>query len=629
MKKHLLFIGFLFFANFIFSQATVTWTGGGTGDWNDGTQWDSGSEPAAGDLVVFSNSATVTGTQNNIPARVKVTGDFVVTIDLDLTIGDGTADRHGIQINNTSQINIGVDGGTGRTVTINAPTTKDGVRFNNPSDNANKTRMNVRSGSTLSIIQGRDGISTSSGTNNAARIDNNGTINISGVANNGINLAEILFENFGTISISGFGQDGIRLGQTDGSSVNAGRFDNMSTGTLNITVPAGAGSGSRAVDAYSGSTTVGRLRNFNSMNIDEGGNSTQTVGLGGGEMFNEPGATLNIGDGRIRIENNGKFINEGLFTKNSGSQSGVFIDTATGGTATNRAFFKYGNTAGSTPLFSNQGGNANGINLNDTDDTVIDAGGTMMADIANTPYEWFHDGSSLGTSDGSGILTLPTLSLQGNQTTNEPITLAEYPSITLFITNANADAYIMPLPIELISFKAKIMNKKSVMVYWETASELNNDYMAVEHSMDGVRFDEVGKVSGQGTSNEWNSYQLKHKNPQKGINYYRLRQVDFDGTIDYSEIISVYMERKTNDKPLHIYPNVTTDGKEINLDISDAEPTQVTIDIINMNGQILKSISETSGVNVLLSSNGFPNGMYIVRVTGQQFKTQIGRFIKE
>ncbi len=636
MKKNLLFIGLLLLGFSGFSQTTVTWIGGALGDWSDGTQWDLGSEPAAGDLVVINASShtgdfiRIEGTQNNVPAQIKVTGGKTLTLDLDLTVGNGTDDYHGLQINDLSQINIGVAGGTGRTVTINAPSTKDGVRFNNNLTSADKGKMNIRGGSMLTINSGRDGISSSSSTNDATRIDNEGTINISGVTNNGINLAETLFENNGTVNISVFGQDAIRLGQIDangnGSSVNAGRFDNY--GPLNITIPAGAGSGDRAIDAYGGSTTVGRLRNFNTLTIDEGGNGPQTIGLIGGELRNEAGATLNIGDGRLRIETDdnsvaGKFINEGLFLKDTDSQSGIFID-ASGGTATNRAFFKYGSTLGSTILFSNQGGNANGINVNE----VQDLGGMLSADLGNVSYSYNHGGAFYGTSDATGLLTLPLSQLDGNQTTTEQLVVVEYPSIAISITNANADAYVTPLPIDLISFDAKLQGR-SVMIFWQTASELNNDFVAVEHSEDGILFQEIGRVEGEGDFNTLQNYELEHNNPATGFNYYRLRQVDFDGKMELSDIIQVQVNRTKNEATLNVYPTIATDGIEINIDLADFLDEKINIEIINMNGQVVKTVQGIGGSNLLLSTDNFPDGMFFVKVNGIFPTSQIGRFIKK
>ena len=622
MKKHLLTLGLLLLAIFGFSQATVTWTGGGTNNnWNNVDNWDSSAEPAAGDLVVVNTTAanvTINGTQTNIPAQIKVTGANALTLDLDLTVGNGTDDQHGLQINDMAQINIGTNAGTPRTVTVQAPSTKDGVRFNSNMTNADKTKLNIRAGSTLNITSARDGISSSGTTNEATAITNDGTLNISGTTNSGINMAETLFNNNGILTISNFGGDGIRIGKSDGTSVVAGKINN--NGTTTITVPAGAGVGIRAIEAYAG-TTNGKFFNFNVLTVNEGGNGTQTLGLLGGELNNEPNATFNIGDGRVRIEDNGKFINEGLFLKTTDNASGVFV-AATGGTASNRAFFKYGSTANS--LFSNSGGNANGVNLNE----IQDADAMMSIDLNNVSYSYSHDGSAYGTSDASGVLNFPI----GGLTTfpNSTLTIDAFPGFSLMITNAGEDAYLggLFLPIDLVSFKAKLQDE-TVMLFWQTASELNNDYMVVEHSMDGQRFKEVGKVIGAGNSTTFINYELEHTTPQTGINYYRLRQVDFDGTTDFSEIVSVTLERTKNANPLNIYPNVITSDVNINIDLADLEPSEVTIDVMNMNGQIVKSFTDASGGNVLLSTGQFSNGMYIVRVSGYQTATQIGRFIKK
>ncbi|MCB0557000.1 MAG: hypothetical protein KDD02_25860, partial [Phaeodactylibacter sp.] len=81
------------------------------------------------------------------------------------------------------------------------------------------------------------------------------------------------------------------------------------------------------------------------------------------------------------------------------------------------------------------------------------------------------------------------------------------------------------LPIHLLSFTGKAQ-ASTIELQWATATEQNNDYMAVERSADGKVFDEIGRVPGHGTTLEPQSYTLTDRRPLPGINYYRLRQVD-------------------------------------------------------------------------------------------------------
>src|SRR5690606_7492371 len=87
-----------------------------------------------------------------------------------------------------------------------------------------------------------------------------------------------------------------------------------------------------------------------------------------------------------------------------------------------------------------------------------------------------------------------------------------------------------PLPITLTTFTARQLEATKVTLDWTTASEENNDYFAIEYSADGRHFDELGMVRGAGSTTTSQHYSFIHHHPVAGSNYYRLRQVDFDGT---------------------------------------------------------------------------------------------------
>jgi len=94
------------------------------------------------------------------------------------------------------------------------------------------------------------------------------------------------------------------------------------------------------------------------------------------------------------------------------------------------------------------------------------------------------------------------------------------------------------LPIQLIFFAGNITTE-GVLLSWSTSNEINNDYFAIERSTDGVSFDNIGETDGQGTSSHLSEYEFVDKAPKDGSNYYRLKQVDYDGQFTYSKIIGV------------------------------------------------------------------------------------------
>src|SRR5690606_21541103 len=89
-------------------------------------------------------------------------------------------------------------------------------------------------------------------------------------------------------------------------------------------------------------------------------------------------------------------------------------------------------------------------------------------------------------------------------------------------------------PVELTRFEARRTGDSQVLLSWETDSEKDNDYFAIERSGNGSDFGTIGKAPGKGTSQDKQQYRYTDGDPLPGINYYRLRQVDFDGKTDYS-----------------------------------------------------------------------------------------------
>ena len=98
------------------------------------------------------------------------------------------------------------------------------------------------------------------------------------------------------------------------------------------------------------------------------------------------------------------------------------------------------------------------------------------------------------------------------------------------------------LPIELEKFEVQEV-ADGVKLSWETATEVNNDYFEIERSIDGVSFESLQQINGAGESNIPIGYSWVDEQPFSGPNYYRLKQVDFDGRFSYSEIKVLQLNR--------------------------------------------------------------------------------------
>lgn len=111
-----------------------------------------------------------------------------------------------------------------------------------------------------------------------------------------------------------------------------------------------------------------------------------------------------------------------------------------------------------------------------------------------------------------------------------------------------------PLPVTLDNFRG-IATDGAVALFWETATELNNDYFTVLRSANGKDFEELGMLPGAGTTSQRQYYTFRDKQPLAGTNYYRLRQTDFDQQVRYSDIIAVNPDAVTAEDDFYLYPN--------------------------------------------------------------------------
>lgn len=115
--------------------------------------------------------------------------------------------------------------------------------------------------------------------------------------------------------------------------------------------------------------------------------------------------------------------------------------------------------------------------------------------------------------------------------------------------------YDVLLPIELLDFSA-ICDANKVKLKWATASQMNNDYFAIERSSDGIHFKEIGVIDGAGNSNQVMDYTFNDLSVSPvETNYYRLKQTDFDKSFNYSQIISVGCKGEVREL---VYPNPST-----------------------------------------------------------------------
>ena len=109
---------------------------------------------------------------------------------------------------------------------------------------------------------------------------------------------------------------------------------------------------------------------------------------------------------------------------------------------------------------------------------------------------------------------------------------------TAFLPFSEQVFTIQSVPIKLISFESD-KTKVGIDLVWRTSSDINNVKFEIERSSYGIVSKKIGLVKSQGNSHSEKSYSFRDNNPSIGSNYYRLKQVDFDGKFEYSPIIKV------------------------------------------------------------------------------------------
>jgi hypothetical protein len=148
-----------------------------------------------------------------------------------------------------------------------------------------------------------------------------------------------------------------------------------------------------------------------------------------------------------------------------------------------------------------------------------------------------------------------------------------------------------PLPVELTSFTGTVNIHNIATLHWTTASERNTNYFAVERAIDGKTFTEAGRLLASNNSNQTLRYELADVKILTQTTYYRLRQVDNDGTASYSSIVSLSPTQPLS-KQVEIYPNPST-GQSLNLLLQGYDNELVTIGFINNIGQSIITYSFT------------------------------------
>ncbi len=189
------------------------------------------------------------------------------------------------------------------------------------------------------------------------------------------------------------------------------------------------------------------------------------------------------------------------------------------------------------------------------------------------------------------------------------------PSITYQAAYVKLLAQVIPevtfLPIELISFSAKKINRQAQLDWIASETEITA-YYEVEHSTDGITFKSLDRINYDAS----HRYLFTHKQPTNGNNYYRLKHVDFEGKIDYSDIKILFFEKEEID----IFPNPF--ANEIQVNIKDFDQENWTLTIRNIEGKVMQVSTVIEGESILVNAQ-IGSGVFFIELNnGSTFFTK-------
>ena len=181
------------------------------------------------------------------------------------------------------------------------------------------------------------------------------------------------------------------------------------------------------------------------------------------------------------------------------------------------------------------------------------------------------------------------------------------------------------LPVELVSFDA-MLDGQTLELRWETASETNNAGFEIQHfaTDNSASWDVRGFIEGRGTTLEAQSYTYRLDNLLAGKHRFRLKQIDFDGTFEYSPEVEVNVGIPMSYHLSAAYPNPF--NPETHFSLSTARAQQVEVAVYDVVGRQVATLFEgmleaQTTRSFLFEANSLPSGLYLIRVVGEHFIT--------
>lgn len=172
------------------------------------------------------------------------------------------------------------------------------------------------------------------------------------------------------------------------------------------------------------------------------------------------------------------------------------------------------------------------------------------------------------------------------------------------------------VPVEMTSFAGSVNNLGQVVLNWQTASELNNHMFEIERRTETSEFRTVGFVEGHGTTTQQNNYSYVDKTAEQGVNYYRLKQVDFNGTYSYSDIVEIEVVGPLTFELAQNYPNPF--NPSTNIKYSVPESGNIRLSVYNLVGEevavLVNGFSQAGFYEVTFDASNLSTGVYLYKL---------------
>ena len=556
-------------AHKILPLSKFTWNGGST-DWGTSSNWSMSAVPTTGAYVVIPN----------------VTNDPVIGAST-------TAVAENITIESSGQLTVS----SGGSIEIAGLFTNDGTYTDNGT-----TKINGSSAQTIPAL-----------TYNNLTIDNSNGVTLAGdvTVNGDLTITNGNLTNNNNFTISG-------------SYTNNGTYTDLGTtkfnGSTAQTVPAGSYH-NLTINNSSGVTLAGGVGVSGALTLTNGiitSTSTNILTMADGSSVSGGSNTAFVDGPMAKIGSTdfvfpvGNVDTLGQIGISNLSASETFTAQYTKAEASNSSSLTYPLTKVSKVeswQLERAGSETADVTLYWQDSKYSGIG--SLSDLRVAHY----NSTNSAWEELSGATTTGSASLTSSQSGS--ITIAGVSSFSPF-TFGTTDNTTNTLPVELISFNLSYKDN-SINLHWQTASELNNDGFEIQRSEDAESWEKIGFVKGNGNSNTIQNYTFIDNSP-KVFNYYRLKQIDFDGAFDYSEVIFSKLSQSLS---LKVYPNPVINFINIKqLDINNAKQ----ISLYDASGRHIQDININ---NLKIDVSNLYSGYYYIVVTQENGSLFTGRFLKE